>query len=98
MSTTIYAIIERSLLHTTHYISLSTKNVDGDDLSEHENIEKFVVPHEIKEGDCIVVVRKKDGGAICSITPFSPDDDVIMNDDESAFTHTISRDSWYGVY
>ena len=96
--TTIYHVIERTLLHTTRCISLSPINYDGHDLTNLENLKTITVPHEIKDNDIVLVVAKKNAGPICSIAPYLFDkDETVVNSDEESYTTTITIESWYGT-
>ena len=97
-STTLYAIIAKSLELPLH-ISLTPLNVDGHDLRSVATIQELTVPYDIKENDRVIVVSKKDNSRVCSVVPYSTQNDLscVVKDDEMAYTINVPLNSWYGV-
>jgi phosphatidylserine decarboxylase len=94
-STTLYAIVEKSLPQ----ISLTLSNADGHDLRSVAPFQELSVPYDIKENDRVIVVCKKDYSCVCSVIPYSTenDDACVVNDDETSYTMNVPLNSWYGV-
>ena len=95
-STTLYIIVEKCELQK---ISLTLTNMDGHDLRSVVNIQELTVPYDIKEDDRVIVVSKKDHSCVCSVVPYSSenDDATVVNDDEISYTMNVPLKSWYGV-
>lgn len=94
-SSTLYAIVENSLPQ----ISLTLSNADGHDLRSVVTFQELTVPYDIKENDKVIVVCKKDTRRVCSVVPYSTqnDDACVVNDDEMSYTMNVPLNSWYGV-
>jgi len=94
-STTIFHVI----MEPPPQISLTPTNADGHDLRDVATIQELTVPYDIKENDRVIVVCKKDNSHICSVVPYSSenDDATVVNNDETSYTMNVPLNSWYGV-
>ena len=101
VSTIIYFMMNKNYnnLYQKYTMSLSPFNTDGHDLRQYIDVQELTVPYDIKEGDTIIVVIKKDEHCISYIVPYSNENDSpkIVNKDELAYTTNISFNSDYGV-
>ena len=101
VSTIIYFVMNKNYnnLYQKYTVSLSPFNADGHDLRQYTDVQELTIPYDIKEGDTIFVVIKKDGQCISNIEPYSNENDSpkIVNKDELAYTTNISFNSDYGV-